>query len=1447
MIFIITLELLQESKYPEAFNLYNTRDNGVIIPKDKYGVILLVDRATNGLESLSNLNIGTLCKYIYLPKQVSIYNKRFSVNRSQYSSIISQNGLAVIQSPKAVTHSFILDVTPYVSFLFNRFNIYKYAIESMKFINNTINALNSEMIPNTINKWVMLYCINDKYINSQTVFTDKQLYGYGILKNIMVNNKQAGCLGILDDIFLCHIGTNGTNVLKIYDKQQPCDYSKIRSLILSIKPNFEVDIEQEKKSEDQQQSSSQQVNNNLPNKEDLQKLKQPVNVDNKKADSEIPDQNIYEKKSFTELFKNANQIYKQYSLSTKNTDIPEQVSNVVIKRIDDSQYDEERDIPIYSDEDFEIANKIINQDNDKMFPFLNHTKVKNSNFSDITSVNVKEDKEGKIVKLLNNIVPQLTNDKTQEKAVYDVLYSRLVRDPDLLEKSLKSYENKDLKQLLAYINNDHLPYNSKIYPKKEEVDRQVIRELDEWSNENGCLNAVSSDRVLNSDIISNLVNTNIHRVIAQKQLTWNNMPNEVEGYIKKLLENNGFQLIDVSMVDKKPSITQIEPTYKSEIRIRIRNKNTRVAQTLVFDVPTLIDGKYHISGGIKWLFPNVIATLPIFVVRPGRVQFRTSYSAISFQHHTTSKADTVTIFASGVNMPLLIWLLQFNSFDYISKSLGFNYKVYDDKKETKGNQFIISLPGKSNKVLGINITENANQKLIKGILIDLQALCNKLNRYNIEFDLYSYDKEAEYIQLYNQKKRNLAYSFDQIKKYMIDKRTEEILIARGIEPDLYKVSVKCANISINDVNEERLSINNTNLRLMDLVPSEIEKALHYAISEYKRRRLINPDAKLIVNSGWVINELRKQSVLLLYKDGNMTIENAQLTGARIVGPGGFGNVDMVQIADRNIVPDHFGILDPVDTAEGNPGIQLSLTTAFEYDPKNKIFSEVRANNSYKGLFGTATSQVPFVSSDDGNRVQFGGSQGRQVVPILGSESPLVGTGMEAYLPNYASSKFVKKSPVDGRVAYIDDKVIIIRDARNRSYMVNIMPSDLQTGAGKYNGLEHTPVVQVGDIVKKNQHLVTNQFVKPTYSAGCNILACYKPESGYTYDDGIVVSESFAKKYTSLHYQNVDIRVSHVSELVEFPLFKFKKDGNMEYEAGETIIKIKKVAFGGFSEDEVVAPVKCKVIDIQVFPADQSFNNLIQDIENTFYSKTNNALRMSGLDSLMNSRELIMNSGKYEFRKNKLDTTLIRIKLIEYRSIGLGDKLTNRHGAKGVVAQIMPDDQMPVIPDGRHVDVCLNPLGVISRMNIGQLIEMHVGNILDSARIWLKKNESNLDNCISMLSKLFTLLDPYEDKRLSEKMIAYINALPKQNQIQVVQDYIKNGIRMIFPAFETPKMESVYEAAKLVNAQLEAKLYLPKYGRYTMNEVTFGTLYILKLEHISSMKQNTRSIGKLFAA
>ena len=177
---------------------------------------------------------------------------------------------------------------------------------------------------------------------------------------------------------------------------------------------------------------------------------------------------------------------------------------------------------------------------------------------------------------------------------------------------------------------------------------------------------------------------------------------------------------------------------------------------------------------------------------------------------------------------------------------------------------------------------------------------------------------------------------------------------------------------------------------------------------------------------------------------------------------------------------------------------------------------------------------------------------------------------------------------------------------------------------------------------------------------------------------------------------------------------------------------------------------------------------------------------------------------------------------------------------------MPDNEMPVLPDGRHVDVCLNPLGVISRMNVGQLIEMHVGNILDTTKHWLEKNQGNTQNCIKMLNELFTFLDGYSDKRLSEKMNSNLNSLPEAEQKKIIQHYIKNGVRMIFPAFETPKMEDILKAAKLVGAELESRLFLPKYNRKTINPVTWGIIYMLKLEHISSIKQNTRTIGKINA-
>lgn len=815
------LELLQELKAPSVFNLYNTRDNSILLPKKDYGVLLLVDRAVNGLSSLTRLNVGKQIKYLYLPKQIKVYNKKFSINRNNFNDDINRLRLNVVQIPAMLTQSFIVDITPFVSFLFSRFNIYKYNEECIKFIDSTIGSLISGMKPGAIKKWILLYVIDDSYIGEASII-DKHLYGYALIRAFMLNNKQTGVLGSnLDDVFMCHVSNRGANeVRKIYNKEIPVDYSRMRNLIVRIKPQIFTSDEQssEDTSDDTADDKKDKVTSNTNTQQSQQQEIQPVPTTTDADTSTIaaPSTSPLERIDRSDLQGLIN--YANY-----DTDEHLQRSVAIITKINDDQYKEDREIPIddtsvKDDQD----NPVVNINNNVMFPFLNSTKEKDNNVSDVKSASIQIDKDNDIKVMLDSICPIITKNPQQEKTVYNQLYSKISRDPKLINNALKLFKDKNFKELMIYINNFHQDYHSKIYPVKKEVDRTVLKELDDWSIDNGYIDPVPSDPVLTSDIIGSTVESNIHRVMAQKQLTWNTMPQQVEKYISKLLDDNGFQLISVTMVDKDPPITQIEPTYKSEIRIKVRNTKNKKSQTLVFEVPTLMEGKYHISGGIKWLFPNVIATLPIFVIHPGKVQFRSSYASITYQHHTTSTRQNISVYVGGINMPLLVWLLQYKSFNDIAKDLGISYKAFESRKDIPDSMPIRILLSDKKTYLGAMITNSSNAKLIRGLMYDLQMLMNKLSNYNEVFDFYMYDKGSEYIQFYANKK-NVNYMFDKIKRYTIDKRTEEILVARGIDPDMYTVALKCADLCINDVTEERLGIDNVNIRLMDLIPSQIEK------------------------------------------------------------------------------------------------------------------------------------------------------------------------------------------------------------------------------------------------------------------------------------------------------------------------------------------------------------------------------------------------------------------------------------------------------------------------------------------------------------------------------------------------------------------------------------------------------------------------------------------------
>lgn len=1076
-----------------------------------------------------------------------------------------------------------------------------------------------------------------------------------------------------------------------------------------------------------------------------------------------------------------------------------------------------------------VAKNGTNAGNIVNYPFLmnkNHT----SNTLDQNTLNIAK-----------GIAIQNNRNKPKEVvlAQYSKIKNALSKISGLASEINRLLKKKDYVKACVYVNDAVEKYENKIYTEKPKVQTEVLKKLDDWSTKRGYDKPVDLDPIITSNIINNNVASNFHRAMSQKEITWEEMPSQIEELVTPVLADAGFKFLSIAMEDAPPDPRQVEPTYMTYIKIRFQNTRNKKIQTVRFMVFKLFEGKYHISGGIKYLFPNILATLPIFVVSPGKIQLKSNYSAITFEHVITNRKNVVTVVVGGIKIPLLMWLLQLKSFDQICKDFEIECEIVDSTRgiENKSAANIVKLPDKKYMVMNIKSSDLSTKKMAMAIYYDMQSIINKCGMFQLNIP----DNSSSLILKYNGK-NNAEYVFSKIRKFFMDARTASLFRSRQIDPDLYNVSKMCFKFSITDIEEDKLGINNVYIRLMDMIPAEIERAFHYALTEYRRKSVVNPDVELSINEGWVINSLRKQSVLLPYKDGNPTIETSQFTSLRLVGPGGFSNTETVQVKDRRIPNSHFGEIDPVDTPEGNPGAMIHLTSGFEYDPDKKVFTEPEKSDKYHNMFSSSASMIPFISHDDGNRAQFGCGQTRQVVPIVGSESPLVATGMECYLPAYASDKFIKKAKRNGTVLYSDSKIIIVKYDDGTVEKIDIRPDDLTTGSGKSNGLIHTPVFKVGDRFKAFQNLVMNSFMHGNaYSSGLNVLAAFKTEEGYSYEDGVVVSESFAKRTVSTHYDTIDIMVDSPNEIVVFPTMKNIENGRIAYEAGEVIVKVATSIFGGVQENSVVAPTHCEVVDIKIYPAKENFVPMVKEVDKLLNGASNTALRQAGLKPLTNINSIIENVGKFKFRKNDLQKTLIRIVCIEYRMSGLGDKLNNRHGNKGVITKIEPDDMMPVVPDGRHVDICFNPLGIIGRMNMGQIYEMHVSNVLDTAR--RKLDSMSLENARSMLCQLYTLLDGTKDKRISKQIVEHLNSM-NNNELQRSIDYLKkNGIRMIFPAYESPKMDQIDQAAKLVGAEFESKLYLPRYKRYTINKCTWGMIFVNKLEHISSIKQNTRSVGK----
>ena len=346
-----------------------------------------------------------------------------------------------------------------------------------------------------------------------------------------------------------------------------------------------------------------------------------------------------------------------------------------------------------------------------------------------------------------------------------------------------------------------------------------------------------------------------------------------------------------------------------------------------------------------------------------------------------------------------------------------------------------------------------------------------------------------------------------------------------------------------------------------------------------------------------------------------------------------------------------------------------------------------------------TSLIPFLEHDDATRALMGANMQRQALPLLTTEAPYVGTGVEYVAAR--DSGAVVRAKAEGIVDYVDAKKIVVKNAKAED--VYTLTTFERANQGECTN--QVPIVRAGDKVKKGQIIADGPSTNMGELAlGKNVVVAFMTFNGYNFEDAVIMNERLVKDdvYTSLHIEDYEIQcrdtklgpeeitrdIPNVSEEARKNL---DENGIIRIgtEVKEGDILVGKVTPKGMadltSEEKLLHAIfgeKTREVRNSSLTVPHGGDGIVHDVK--VYTKADNDEMPSGVSKV------------------------IRVYIIQKRKIQVGDKMSGRHGNKGVISLILPQEDMPYLPDGTPVDIMLNPQGVPSRMNIGQILELHMG-------------------------------------------------------------------------------------------------------------------------------------------
>ncbi len=480
----------------------------------------------------------------------------------------------------------------------------------------------------------------------------------------------------------------------------------------------------------------------------------------------------------------------------------------------------------------------------------------------------------------------------------------------------------------------------------------------------------------------------------------------------------------------------------------------------------------------------------------------------------------------------------------------------------------------------------------------------------------------------------------------------------------------------------------------------------------------------------------------------------------------------------------------------------------EVDPMNVQYMDV----SPRQMTSVATSLIPFLEHDDANRALMGSNMQRQAVPLLRPNAPLVGTGIEHRIAVDSGEILVTQNA--GVVDYVDGQTIIVEreDGEYDEYLVPKFQRSNQSGC-----MNHKPIVAKGDRVEVGDVLADGPSCDGAeLSLGQNLMVAYMPWEGFNYEDAIIISERVVAEdlLTSIHISEYEIDARDTKlgpEEITREIPNISEDMISDLD-GDGIIRVGAEVFPG---DVLVG---------KVTPKGETELTAEERLLRAIFGEKAREVRDTSLKVPHGAGGRVINV----VRSSRLDgdelapgvNELVRVFVAQKRKIQQGDKLSGRHGNKGVISRILPVEDMPYLADGTPIDIILNPLGVPSRMNVGQLLECHLG----WAAKWGWSDAEETDEVVEGPMHVATpVFDGATEKEISD-------VIEKANRNLVNMHKEKYG--------DLARLEFVPQLSRTGKTWL----YDGRTGEKFREPITVGQSYILKLGHLVDDKIHARSTG-----